>query len=161
MEKGTYTFAMIKPHAVKEGKVGAILSMIENAGYKIEKLEMDQLELEDAQVFYEIHEEKPFYDGLCKIMSEGSVVAMVLTNPGLKENIVDEFRKFIGATDPTKAENGTIRKLYGKNLDYNAIHASDSVDNADDESSFFFYMGDEDDDIFEDENMCCGGGCNQ
>ena len=85
---------------------------------------------------------------------------MVLTKPEFKGNIVEEFRKFIGATDPAKADAGTIRKEYGKNLDYNAIHASDSADNAEEEADFFFFMGDEDDEFCDDEEMCCGGSCN-
>lgn len=160
MEKGTYTFAMIKPHAVKEGKTGDIISLIEKAGYRIEKMEMDQMDIEDAQVFYEVHSDKPFYEKMCEIMSESSVIAMVLTKPSGSNNIVEDFRNLVGATNPANANANTIRKLFGTSLDHNAIHASDSEDNAEEEAEFFFYMGDDYDDEFCDsEDECCGKGC--
>lgn len=125
---------MIKPSAFKAGYTGNILAKIEEAGYLIKAMKKVTLTREQAGHFYEMHKERAFYGELTAFMSSGPIVAAVLE----KENAVDEFRKFIGATDPAQAEEGTIRKLYGKNLSENAVHGSDSDESADRESSFFF-----------------------
>ena len=131
---GTITFTMIKPSAFAAGFTGKILSMIEEGGYNIKAMKKIRLTKEMAGHFYEMHLGKPFYEELTSFMSSGPIVAAVLE----KENAVDSFRQFIGATDPAKAAEGTIRKLYGKNLGENAIHGSDSDESAEREASFFF-----------------------
>ncbi len=128
------TFSMIKPSAVEAGYSGKILAQIESGGYRIKSMKKTRLTREQAGLFYEMHLGKPFYEDLTKFMSSGPIIAAILQ----KENAVDDFRQFIGATDPTKAAEGTIRKLYGKNLSENAIHGSDSDESALRESSFFF-----------------------
>jgi len=128
------TFSMIKPDAVQAGNIGAILAMIEKAGFRIAAMRMTKLSKARAAQFYEVHKERPFYEELCNYMSSGHIVALILE----KENAVADFRKLIGATDPTKAEEGTIRKLFAKSIEANAIHGSDSDENAEIESSFFF-----------------------
>jgi nucleoside-diphosphate kinase len=128
------TFSMIKPDAVQAGNIGAILAMIEKAGFRIAAMRMTKLSKSRAGQFYEVHKERPFYEELCNYMSSGHIVALILE----KENAVADFRKLIGATDPTKAEEGTIRKLFAKSIEANAIHGSDSDENAEIESSFFF-----------------------
>ena len=128
------TFTMIKPDAVTDGHMGAITKMIEEAGFRIVAMKMTLLTPERAGQFYEVHKERPFYDDLKKIMSASHIVAMILE----KENAVADFRKLIGATNPANAEAGTIRKLYARSLESNAIHGSDSDDNATIEGSFFF-----------------------
>lgn len=125
---------MIKPDAVQAGNIGAILAMIEKAGFRIAAMRMTKLSKARAAQFYEVHKERPFYEELCNYMSSGHIVALILE----KENAVADFRKLIGATDPTKAEEGTIRKLFAKSIEANAIHGSDSDENAEIESSFFF-----------------------
>lgn len=129
-----YTFSIIKPNAVRTGKTGPVLSKINEAGFEITALKMVQLTRMQAEAFYEVHRGKPFYEGLVEFMSSGPVVVMILKH----ENAVDEFRKIIGATDPAKAEPGTIRKLFGVSVQMNAVHGSDSNDNAEKESNFFF-----------------------
>lgn len=131
---GNRTFTMIKPDAVEAGNIGNILAMINNAGFKIVSMKLTKLSKEDAGKFYAVHKSRPFYGELCDYMSSGAIVAAILE----KENAVDDFRKLIGATDPTKAEEGTIRRLYAKSIEANAIHGSDSDENASLESSFFF-----------------------
>jgi len=131
---GNKTFSMIKPDAVKDGHIGAILKMMEEAGFKITALKMTKLTDERAGQFYEVHKERPFYADLKKYMSSGHIVAMVLE----KENAVADFRKLIGATDPAKADEGTIRKVFAKSMEANAVHGSDSDENASIEASFFF-----------------------
>jgi nucleoside-diphosphate kinase len=131
---GKITFTMIKPSAFSAGYTGNILAKIEEGGYKIVALKKVKLSKEQAGHFYEMHKERPFYGELTDFMSSGPIVAAVLE----KENAVESFRKFIGATDPAKAEEGTIRKLYGKNLGENAIHGSDSDESAEREAGFFF-----------------------
>lgn len=131
---GNKTFSMIKPDAVKDGHIGAILKMMEDAGFRITALRMTKLTDERAGQFYEVHKERPFYADLKKYMSSGHIVAMVLE----KENAVADFRKLIGATDPSKAEEGTIRKAFAKSMEANAVHGSDSDENAAIEASFFF-----------------------
>ncbi len=128
------TFSMIKPDAVQAGNIGAILAMIEKAGFRIVAMRMTKLSKARAGQFYEVHKERPFYDDLCTYMSSGHIVALILE----KENAVADFRKLIGATDPTKAEEGTIRKMFAKSIEANAVHGSDSDENAAIEGSFFF-----------------------
>ena|ERR1043165_8155942 len=128
------TFTMIKPDAVGNGHAGAILDKIIKAGFTITAMKYLQLTPERAGQFYAIHRERPFYNDLVKYMSSGPIVAAVLQ----KENAVNDFRNLIGATDPSKAAPGTIRNLFAKSIDANAIHGSDSDDNADIEANFFF-----------------------
>jgi nucleoside-diphosphate kinase len=128
------TFTMIKPDAVSAGNTGAITKMIEEAGFRIVAVKKTKLSAERAGQFYAIHKERPFYNDLCAYMSSGPIVPMILE----KENAVEDFRKLIGATDPQKAEPGTIRNLFAKSIEANAIHGSDSDANAEIEGSFFF-----------------------
>lgn len=128
------TFTMIKPDAVSAGNTGAIIKMIEEAGFRIVALRKTRLSPELAGKFYEIHKERPFYGELCSYMSSGAIVPMILE----KDNAVEDFRKLIGATDPKKAAPGTIRALFAKSIDANAIHGSDSDANAEIEGNFFF-----------------------
>jgi nucleoside-diphosphate kinase len=125
---------MIKPDAVGAGNSGAITKMIEEAGFKIIAMKKTTLSKELAGKFYSIHKERPFYNDLCAYMSSGPIIPMILE----KDNAVEDFRKLIGATDPTKAAPGTIRALFAKSIDANAIHGSDSDANADIEGNFFF-----------------------
>ncbi len=131
---GNRTFTMIKPDAVAAGNTGAITKIIEEAGFKIIAMKKTRLTQALAGKFYEIHKERPFYGELCNYMSSGSIVPMILE----KENAVEDFRKIIGATDPKKAAPGTIRALFAKSIDANAIHGSDSDTNAEIEGNFFF-----------------------
>ena len=131
---GTITFSMIKPDAVSENNVGAILKMMEEAGFRIAAMKKTKLTKERAGEFYEVHKERPFYDDLTTYMSSGPIVALVLE----KDNAVADFRKLIGATNPAEAEEGTIRKLYAKSLEANAVHGSDADETAEQESTFFF-----------------------
>lgn len=128
------TFTMLKPDAVQNGYIGAILDKITGAGFKIVAMKYTKLSPEVAGEFYAIHKERPFYKDLVSYMSSGPIVAAILE----KENAVEDFRKLIGATDPAKAEEGTIRRLYAKSIDANAVHGSDSNENAAIEGSFFF-----------------------
>ncbi len=128
------TFTMIKPKAVAEGHAGEILSMIYSGGFKIKALKMTQLSKEQAEAFYAVHYGKPFFAGLVGFMSSGPIVAAILE----KENAVQAYREFIGATDPAQAAEGTIRKLFGKSIQFNAVHGSDSNENAQIEADFFF-----------------------
>lgn len=128
------TFTMIKPDAVGANNTGAIIRMIEEAGFKIIAMKKTQLSKERAGQFYAIHKERPFYNDLCEYMSSGAIVPMILEKP----NAVEDFRKLIGATDPKKAEKGTIRNLFAKSIEANAIHGSDSDSNAVIEGNFFF-----------------------
>ena len=128
------TFTMIKPDAVAAGKSGAITKMIEEAGFKIVAMKKIRLTQGLAGKFYAIHMERPFYGELCNYMSSGPIIPMILE----KDNAVEDFRKLIGATDPTKAAPGTVRALFAKSIDANAIHGSDSDANADIEGNFFF-----------------------
>ena len=125
---------MIKPDAVGAGNTGAITKLIEEAGFRIVAIKKTKLSAERAGQFYEIHKERPFYKDLCAYMSSGEIVPMILE----KDNAVEDFRKLIGATDPQKAEVGTIRNLFAKSIEANAIHGSDSDENAEIEGSFFF-----------------------
>lgn len=128
------TFTMIKPEAVANGDMGKIIDMIIDAGFDIKALKLTKLTPEQAGEFYEVHKERPFYGELVDYMSSGPIVAAVLE----KDNAVADFRKLIGATDPTKAEEGTIRKRFAKSKAENAVHGSDSDENADIESKFHF-----------------------
>ncbi|RMG80902.1 MAG: nucleoside-diphosphate kinase [Bacteroidetes bacterium] len=131
---GNITFTMIKPEAVEKGHTGAILEKINAAGFRIVAMKMTRLSQQEAGKFYEVHKERPFYGELVEYMSSGPIVAAVLE----KENAVQDFRKLIGATDPAEAEEGTIRKLYAESKAKNAIHGSDSDENAQIEARFFF-----------------------
>jgi nucleoside-diphosphate kinase len=133
---GNKTFSMIKPNAVKSGHIGHIMADIADAGFRIVALKMQKLSISQAKAFYGIHEGKPFFDGLIDFMYSGPVVAMILE----KENAVTEYRKLIGATNPEMAEEDTIRKKYGINTQMNAVHGSDSDENAFIEANFFFSM---------------------
>ena len=128
------TFTMIKPDAVKAGNIGNILAHINKAGFRIKAMKMTKLSMESAGRFYEVHKERPFYGELCEFMSSGHIVAAILE----KDNAVADFRTLIGATDPSKADEGTIRKLYATSVGENAVHGSDSDENAIIEGSFFF-----------------------
>lgn len=128
------TFTMIKPDAVADGYSGAILKMIEEAGFRIVSMKMVKLTNERAGQFYAVHKERPFYNSLCTYMSSGHIIAAILE----KENAVADFRKLIGATNPADAAEGTVRKLYARSLESNAIHGSDSDENAQIEGNFFF-----------------------
>lgn len=130
------TFTMIKPDAVANKNTGAILDHIIKAGFKIIAMKLTQLTPEKAGAFYEVHKARPFYGELVKYMSSGPIVAIILE----KENAIEDFRKLIGNTDPKKAEAGTIRALFAKSIDANAIHGSDSDANAKIEGDFFFNM---------------------
>lgn len=125
---------MIKPHAVAANNIGGITAMIEAAGFRIVAMKKTQLSAEQAGKFYEVHKERPFYGELCEMMSSGAIVPMILE----KENAVADFRTLIGATNPANAEEGTIRKKYAVSMGENAIHGSDSDENAAIEGSFFF-----------------------
>lgn len=128
------TFTMLKPDAIENGHMGAIINHIIKAGFKIVALKYTRLSVEEAGKFYEIHKERPFYGELVNYMSSGPIVAAILE----KENAVESFREVIGATDPTKAEAGTIRQLYAKSIAANAVHGSDSDENAAIEGAFYF-----------------------
>jgi nucleoside-diphosphate kinase len=131
---GNITFTMIKPDGVEANNIGPILAMINKAGFKILAMKYMRLTKEQAGSFYEVHKERPFYGELTDYMSGGPIVAAILT----KDNAVADYRKLIGATDPTKADEGTIRKLFAKSIAANAVHGSDSDENAIVESNFFF-----------------------
>ena len=128
------TFTMIKPDATLKGHTSAILQMIKKAGFRIVAMKMTHLSKEKAGEFYAVHKERPFYGELVDFMSSGPITAAILE----KENAVEEFRKLIGATNPAQAEEGTIRKLYAASIGENAVHGSDSDDNANIEGDFFF-----------------------
>ena len=131
---GEYTFSIIKPNAVRTGKAGPIMGMINEGGFEIVALKMIRITLPQAESFYEVHKGKPFFEGLVEFMTSGPVVVMILRHI----NAVEEFRKLIGATDPIKAEQGTIRKTFAVSVKMNAVHGSDSDENAVRESNFFF-----------------------
>jgi nucleoside-diphosphate kinase len=128
------TFTMIKPDAMKSGHAGLILDRIIKEGYKIVALKMTKLSADKAGEFYAIHKERPFYGELVQFMSSGPIIAAILE----KNDAVTQFRTLIGATDPAKAAEGTIRKLYAANVGENAVHGSDSDENAKIEGDFFF-----------------------
>ncbi|WP_372473411.1 nucleoside-diphosphate kinase [Capnocytophaga sp. ARDL2] len=128
------TFTMIKPDAVEAGHIGGIINMITEAGFKIVSMKLTQLTVADAQKFYAVHAERPFYGELVEFMSRGPIVAAILE----KDNAVEDFRTLIGATNPAEAAEGTIRKKYAKSIGENAVHGSDSDENAAIESAFHF-----------------------
>jgi nucleoside-diphosphate kinase len=131
---GNRTFTMIKPDAVSAGNTGAITRMIEEAGFRIIAIKKTRLTPDKAGEFYAVHQARPFYKDLCAYMSFGAIIPMILE----KDNAVEDFRKLIGATDPQKAADGTIRKLFATSIEANAIHGSDSDENAAIEGNFFF-----------------------
>ncbi|MCL6265372.1 nucleoside-diphosphate kinase [Flagellimonas myxillae] len=131
---GNRTFTMIKPDAVENGHIGAILEKITGAGFKIVAMKYTQLSRRDAQEFYAIHKERPFFGELVEFMTRGPIVAAILE----KDNAVDDFRALIGATNPEEAAEGTIRKLYATSIGENAVHGSDSDENAGIEGAFHF-----------------------
>ena len=128
------TFTMIKPDAVQENHIGGILHMIEAGGFRVVDLQKINLTAERAGQFYAVHAERPFYNDLVRYMSSGPIVAAVLE----KDNAVADFRTLIGATNPAQAAEGTIRKQYAKSIEANAVHGSDSDENAQIEAEFFF-----------------------
>ncbi len=128
------TFTMIKPDAFSAGNSGAILKMIEDAGFKIVAMKATQLTPALAGKFYEVHSERPFYKDLCAYMSSGPIIAAILE----KENAVEDFRTLIGATNPANAAEGTIRKIFATSIEANAVHGSDSDENAAIEGAFYF-----------------------
>ena len=128
---------MVKPDAVIDGFTGPIIQQIEEAGYRIVAIKKVHLTPEEAGKFYEVHKERPFYGELCEYMSSNPIIPMILE----KENAVADFRELIGSTDPAKAAEGTIRKRFARSLSSNAIHGSDSDENAAIEGAFFFPNG--------------------
>ncbi|WP_321279057.1 nucleoside-diphosphate kinase [Marinifilum fragile] len=128
------TFTMIKPDAVAAGHIGAILAKINEAGFRIAAMKYTQITKEQAKKFYEVHKDRPFYDELTDFMSSGPIVAAILE----KEDAVVAFRKLIGATNPAEAEEGTIRKEFAESMSKNAVHGSDSDENACIEGAFYF-----------------------
>ena len=129
-----FTFSIIKPNAVRTGKTGPILAMINEAGFEIAAMRMVKMTYVQAESFYSVHNGKPFFEDLVEYMTSGPHVAMNLK----QENAVDEFRKLMGATDPSRAEPGTIRKTFAVSVQMNAVHGSDSRENAINEADFFF-----------------------
>jgi nucleoside-diphosphate kinase len=128
------TLAIIKPDAVKDNHIGEIISLIFKAGFKVKGLKMVKLSEDAAKAFYEVHKERPFYNELVAYMTSGPCVPIALE----KDNAVEDYRKLIGATDPAKAAEGTVRKLYARSVQFNAVHGSDSDENAAKEVAFFF-----------------------
>ena len=131
---GKRTFTMIKPDAVESGNIGNILQMISNAGFSIKAMKLTKLSEERAKAFYAVHAERPFYGELVDYMSSGPIVAAILE----KDNAVEDFRTLIGSTDPAEAAEGTIRKKYAESKGRNAVHGSDSDENAQIEGEFHF-----------------------
>ncbi len=128
------TLAILKPDCVKKNLIGKVITQIQNAGFKVTALKMVRLTDDSAKGFYEVHKERPFYNDLVAYMTSGSCVPIALE----KDNAVEDFRKLIGATDPAKAAEGTIRKLYAESIQENIVHGSDSDENAAKEISHFF-----------------------
>ncbi len=131
---GDITLTMVKPDAVSKNYTGKIIDMILQGGFKIKAMKLVHMTKQQAQQFYLVHKDRPFYDDLTDFMSSGPVVAAVLE----KENAVADFRKLIGATNPAEAEDGTVRKLFAESMQNNAVHGSDSDENARIEAGFFF-----------------------
>jgi nucleoside-diphosphate kinase len=131
---GNITLTMIKPEAVRNGHIGNILAKIHESGFGLVSLKYLKLSREQAEKFYEVHRERPFYNDLVAFMSSGPIVAAVLR----KDNAIEEYRKFIGSTNPKDAAPGTVRALFGTNIQENAVHGSDSDENAIKEAAFFF-----------------------
>ena len=130
------TFAILKPDAVASRHTGQILSMIEHAGFRIRGIKMIRLSKQQAEGFYEVHKERPFFGGLVTFMTEGPVVVMVLE----REDAIKHWRQVMGATNPEKADDGTIRKKFAKNIERNSVHGSDAPETAAIEIPFFFSM---------------------
>ena len=128
------TLTMLKPDAVEKGHIGAILEKITASGFRIVAMKLTQMTKSDAKTFYAIHKERPFFSELVEYMTRGPIVAAILE----KENAVDDFRTLIGATNPAEAADGTIRKLFAESISENAVHGSDSDDNAEIEGRFHF-----------------------
>jgi nucleoside-diphosphate kinase len=131
---GITTFTMIKPDAFEAGFSGSILQKIIENGFKIKALRLARMHKEDAEAFYAVHKDRPFFNSLVEFMISGPIVAAILE----KENAVDEYRKLIGATNPADAADGTIRKLFASSIQCNAVHGSDSDENVQIEANFFF-----------------------
>ncbi|MDT0295603.1 nucleoside-diphosphate kinase [Mesonia ostreae] len=131
---GNKTFTMIKPDAVENGHIGAILEQINTSGFRIVALKLTQMTKADAEEFYAVHNERPFFGELVEFMTRGPIVAAILE----KENAVEDFRTLIGATNPADAAEGTIRKRYATSIGENAVHGSDSDENATIEGAFHF-----------------------
>jgi nucleoside-diphosphate kinase len=128
------TLFIVKPNATEKNRIGAVINLFEEGGLRLVGLRMLRLEVDRAKKFYEVHRERPFYESLVRFMCSGPVVVGVLEG----ENAVDRCRRIMGATDPAKAERGTIRALYGESIQNNAVHGSDSDENAAKEVKFFF-----------------------
>jgi nucleoside-diphosphate kinase len=131
---GNITLTIIKPGAFRKGYTGPILNMINEAGFRIIAMKLTKMSTRQAETFYAIHRSKPFYESLVDFMSSGPVIAAILQ----KDNAVEDYRKLIGATNPENAEEGTIRKKYAESVEMNAVHGSDSDENATIEADFFF-----------------------
>lgn len=131
---GNITLTIIKPYAVQHGYAGHILARINDAGFRIQAIKNMQLSRQQAEQFYVVHKDRPFYDSLVSFMSSGPVIVAILE----KNNAVEEYRALIGATDPQQAADGTIRKMFGTSIQANAVHGSDSDENAQIEAGFFF-----------------------
>ena len=134
MSKIEQTLSIIKPDAVERNLENTIKTIFQKNGFKIVKEKKLKLEKSEAEQFYKVHETKPFYNDLCTYLSSGTIVVMILE----KENAIKSNRELMGATDPSKAEEGTLRKIFGKSIDKNSVHGSDSSDNAKIEIDFFF-----------------------
>tara|TARA_A100001011_G_C14072281_1_gene740815 strand:+ start:277 stop:690 length:414 start_codon:yes stop_codon:yes gene_type:complete len=134
--KTNRTFTMIKPDAMRNGNAGNIIAHIEKAGFKLIAMKLTKLSVDSAKDFYKIHENRPFFNDLVNYITSGTIIAAILE----KDNAVDDFRKLIGNTDPQKAEKGTIRHMYAQSIDANAIHGSDSNENAKIEGDFHFSL---------------------
>jgi nucleoside-diphosphate kinase len=131
---GNITFTIIKPFAVRHGYIGPILAKINEAGFRISAMKFIHLRLDEAKAFYAVHDGRPFFEALVSFMSSGPIVVAVLE----KENAVEDYRKLIGSTNPSEAAEGTIRRLFGTNIQANAVHGSDCDENAEVECNFFF-----------------------
>jgi nucleoside-diphosphate kinase len=131
---GKITFTMIKPSAVKKNYSGAILDKIIAGGFRVKAMKMTHFSREQAEQFYGIHRERPFFGELVEYMTSGPIIAAILE----KDNAVEDYRKYIGATNPANAAEGTIRKMYGEDVQANAVHGSDSDENAEIEAAYFF-----------------------
>ena len=134
MSKIEQTLSIIKPDAVERNLDNEIKEIFRSNGFKVIKEKKIQIDKSEAERFYKVHETKPFYDDLCSYLSSGPIVVMILE----KENAIKSNRELMGATDPSKADEGTLRKLFGKSIDKNSVHGSDSSDNAKIEIDFFF-----------------------
>lgn len=128
------TFTMLKPDSIEKGNIGPILEKITASGFSIVAMKLTQLTIPDAQAFYAIHKDRPFFEDLVRYMTSGPIVAAILE----KDNAVEDFRTLIGATNPAEAAEGTIRKMFAESISQNAVHGSDSDENASIESAFHF-----------------------